>query len=197
MADSPPTRPSLLVRLRDARDGLAWAQFVELYAPLIYAYGRRQGLQDADAADLTQESLRVVSEAIQALEYDRQRGTFRAWLFAVVRNRLRAFRARQGRAGRGSGDSTVHERLAALPDQETPDEDWDRDYDRRRFRWAAEQVRGQVQPATWLAFWRTAVEGKSGQETAAELGMSVAAVYLARSRVMARLREVVRELPED
>src|SRR3954447_25293336 len=99
MADAPKTRPSLLLRIRDARDGAAWAQFVQVYAPLIYAYARKHGLQDADAADVTQESLGVVAGAVRGLDYDPRRGSFRGWLFAVVRNRLRSFWARQDRPG--------------------------------------------------------------------------------------------------
>jgi RNA polymerase sigma-70 factor (ECF subfamily) len=197
MADSPRTRPSLLVRLRDERDHEAWARFVEVYGPLIYGYARRQGLQDADAADLMQDSLRVVAGAVKGLVYDPRRGSFRAWLFTVVRNQLLRFRSRQDRAGRGTGDTAAHERLQEVPDRPNGQDDWwDDECERRRFAWAAEQVRGQVQPATWQAFWQTAVEGKSGQEVAAALGMTVAAVYLAKSRVMARLKEQVRELRE-
>jgi RNA polymerase sigma factor (sigma-70 family) len=198
MADSPCTRPSLLVRLRDERDHEAWTRFVEVYGPLIYGYARRQGLQDADAADLMQDSLRVVAGAVKNLEYDPARGSFRGWLFTVVRNRLLRFRSRQDRAGRGTGDTAAHERLQELPARADGEDGWwDEEYDRRRFAWAAERVRGQVQPATWQAFWQTAVEGKSGQETAAALGMTVAAVYLAKSRVMARLKEQIRELRES
>jgi RNA polymerase sigma-70 factor (ECF subfamily) len=197
MADSPPTRPSLLVRIRDPRDGQAWAQFVAVYAPLVYAYGRRQGLQDADAADLTQDSLRVVSEAIRSFEYDPQRGSFRGWLLTVVRNRLHRLRARRSRPGQGSGDTGGHEQLAAVAAPEEAQDEWDREYQRRRFRWAADQVRGQVQDATWQAFWRTAVAGTSGQVVALELGMTVAAVYLAKSRVMARLKDQLRQLQDE
>jgi RNA polymerase sigma factor (sigma-70 family) len=197
MADSPTTRPSLLVRIRDARDHEAWAQFVTAYAPLIYAYGRRRGLQDADAADLTQEVLQVVSGAIRSLEYDPQRGSFRGWLFTVVRNRLYRARARQARPGQGSGDSAVQEELNQVATPEEADPEWDQEYERRQFHWAAEQVRTQVQESTWQAFWLTAVEGKSIQAVAADLGLSVASVYLARSRVMARLKAAVRQLQED
>jgi RNA polymerase sigma-70 factor (ECF subfamily) len=87
MTEPPVTRPSLLVRLRDPRDGPAWAQFVEVYAPPVYGFARRQGLQDADAADLTQEVLQTVAAAIRRLDYDRGRGSFRGWLFSVVRSR--------------------------------------------------------------------------------------------------------------
>jgi RNA polymerase sigma-70 factor (ECF subfamily) len=187
----------LLIRLRDAGDHEAWTLFVEVYAPLIYGFARKQGLQDADAADLTQESLRLVAGAVKQLEYDPQRGTFRGWLFTVVRHQLSRLRGRQGRPGRGSGDSGVQQKLQEVPaPHEDQEAQWDADFQRRQFAWAAERVRRQVQESTWHAFWRTAVEGESGQEVAAALGMTVAAVYLAKSRVMARLKEQVRVLEE-
>src|SRR5947208_6425875 len=105
MADSPITRPSLLVRLRDARDELAWSQFVELYAPLVYGFARKHGLQDADAADLTQEVLQAVSGGIRRFDYDPRRGSFRGWLFTVVRNKLCDSAAARERPGRGTGDT--------------------------------------------------------------------------------------------
>jgi RNA polymerase sigma factor (sigma-70 family) len=195
MGDPPSTRPSLLVRVRDSRDAAAWAQFVAVYGPLVYGFARKQGLQDADAADLTQETLRVVAGAIQSLEYDPARGSFRSWLFQVVRHRLYRFRDRQARPGQGSGDTGAHDRLREVPGREPdPASLWDEEYERRQFAWAAEQVRGQVQESTWQAFWRTAVEGQSGQEVAEALGLSVAAVYLAKGRVMARLKEEIRQL---
>jgi RNA polymerase sigma-70 factor (ECF subfamily) len=197
MHATPGTRPSLLLRLRDAGDREAWTQFVEVYAPLIYGFARKHGLQDADAADLTQESLRQVAAAIKQLEYDPRRGTFRGWLFTVVRHQLFRWRARQDRPGRGSGDSEAQRMLQEMP---APKQDeaalWDEEYQRRQFAWAAERVRRQVQESTWQAFWRTAVEGQSGQEVAQALGTTVAAVYLAKSRVMARLKEQVRQLEE-
>ena len=106
MTEPPPTRPSLLVRLRDARDAQAWAQFVQVYAPLVYGFARRQGLQDADAADLTQEVLHTVARSISRLDYDPRRGSFRGWLFTVVRTRLSNFRDRwRTHPDRGSGDT--------------------------------------------------------------------------------------------
>src|SRR3954467_4923767 len=97
MASSPQTRPSLLVRIRDAGDRAAWLQFVEIYAPLVYRFARQRGLQDADAADLAQEVLQAVAAAGRRLEYDPARGTFRGWLFTVARNRLHNFLARRRR----------------------------------------------------------------------------------------------------
>src|SRR5436189_2441787 len=111
MYDSPATRASLLVRLRDGADTGAWQEFVHLYGPVIYGFARKRGLQDADAADLMQEVLRSVSSAMHRLEYDPVRGAFRGWLFTVTRNKI--FNFLEGRAHRvqGSGDSRVQQKL--------------------------------------------------------------------------------------
>jgi RNA polymerase sigma-70 factor (ECF subfamily) len=195
MADSPNTRPSLLVRIRDARDGQAWSQFVALYAPLVYGYARKRGLQDADAADLTQDVLRAVAGAAERLAYDPKRGSFRGWLFTIVRNKLRDFMDACKRQGQGSGDTGAHK---LLEQHAAPDEDvWEREYQQRIFAWAAEQIRGEFQDTTWQAFWQTAVEGKSGKEVARALGMTVAAVYLAKSRVLARLKEQIQQVQDE
>jgi RNA polymerase sigma-70 factor (ECF subfamily) len=198
MRDGPATRLSLLVRLRDARDDGAWAQFVDVYAPLVFGFARRHGLQDADAADLTQDVLQAVSRGIRRLDYDPRRGTFRGWLFTVVRNKLRNFLAVQNRPGRGTGDTDAQHRLQELPAREEDEAAWwDQEYERRVFAWAAEQVRGAFQDSTWQAFWQTAIEGKTGPQAARSLRMSVAAVYLAKGRVMARLKELIRETLDD
>jgi RNA polymerase sigma-70 factor (ECF subfamily) len=198
MSDSPTTRPSLLVRLRDPGDRLAWAQFVEIYAPVVYGFARKHGLQDADAADVTQEVLRAVSVSAKKLEYDPGRGSFRGWLFTVARNKLRNFLGREKRPDQGSGHPDA---LNLLNQQPAREEDqaaiWEQEYERRLFIWAADQVREDFQDSTWKAFWQTAVDGKSGKEVAATLGMTVAAVYLAKGRVMARLKEQIQEIQEE
>jgi RNA polymerase sigma-70 factor (ECF subfamily) len=198
MGDEPATSASLLIRLRDRGDHAAWSRFVDVYQPLVHGFARKHSLQEADAADLTQEVLRAVARSVGRLDYDPRRGSFRGWLFTVVRNQLRDFRERKRRQVQGSGNSGVQQLLneqAAPP--ERPEEEWDRDYQRRLFTWAADQVRPAVQAATWQAFWQTAVEGKSGQEVAQALGLSVAAVYLAKSRVMARLKQEIRQLQAE
>src|SRR6516162_8846467 len=154
MSDAPATRVSLLVRLGDAQDAAAWSQFVEIYAPLVYGYGRKHGLQDADAADLTQDVLQAVSGAIRRLDYDPRRGSFRGWLFTVVRNKLRNFLARQKRPGQGSGDAKMQSVLNDLPDREEDQTTlWEQAYERQLFSWAAAQVKSTYQETTWRAFW--------------------------------------------
>src|SRR5437016_14612083 len=108
MADIPPTRASLLLRLRDPLDEEAWRHFVDLYAPVVYGYARKQRLQDADAADLCQEVLRAVAGAVGRLDYDPARGSFRNWLFTVVRRKLWNWRAAQAIRTQASGDSATH-----------------------------------------------------------------------------------------
>lgn len=198
MPDPPPTRASLLLRVRDARDSEAWSQFVEVYAPLVYGYARKHGLQDADAADLVQDVLRAVSSAIKKLNYDSKLGTFRGWLFTVARTKLSDLIAKRQSPGRGTGESDVQQLLLNHPaTDEREQEDWNLDYERRLFAWAAERVRSEIQDSTWQAFWQTTVEGRSGKDVADALGMTVAAVYLAKSRVMARLKEQIRLIDED
>lgn len=192
MTNPPTTRPSLLVRIRDAGDAEAWSQFVRLYAPLIYRFARCKHLQDADAADLTQEVLRSVSGGAGGLNYDPQRGSFRSWLFTLAHRRLCDF-ARARKTGTiGSGQSEVQ---ALLQDQPAPTDEslWDQEYERHLFHAAAEAVKPGFHDSTWQAFWQTAVEGKNGKDVARELGLTVAAVYLAKSRVMARLKQQIHE----
>ncbi|MDB5388811.1 MAG: polymerase sigma factor, sigma-70 family [Planctomycetaceae bacterium] len=194
MSESHVTRPSLLVRMRDARDQWAWGEFVEIYSPLVYGFARKQGLQDADAVDVTQEVLRSVARSIGRLDYDAERGSFRGWLFTIVRNELHDWFAKQRSAWIGRGDSPNGLQFDAMPDSDNAlSEIWEREHEQRLFAWAAERVRLEVQESTWNAFWKTTVENQSGKAVAAELGLSVAAVYLAKSRVMARLKELVNE----
>jgi RNA polymerase sigma factor (sigma-70 family) len=193
MPQAPATRPSLLVRLRDGRDQQAWFQFVDLYAPLVYGYARRHHLQDADAADLVQIVLRVVVSAVRKLEYDPARGSFRGWLFTIVRTQLANAQRRKHDYGKGTGASSTQHFLEQLPAPEADASTWDVEYHRRLFTWSAEQVRPHVRTTTWQAFWQTAVVGKSAREVASQLGLTVAAVHLAKSRVMSRIKAALRD----
>ncbi len=194
MADLPATRASLLVRLRDQQDHDAWREFVRLYAPVVYRYARRKGLQDADAADLTQDVLRGVSASVGA--FDPGRGLFRSWLLTLAHHRLCDFFQRSQRQTPGSGDLATVQMLDAVPARDEEDI-WNRDYERQLFLLAEEHVRPAFSDATWQAFQLAAVEGKSGQEVAQTLGISVAAVYLAKSRVMVKLKAEVQRLQTE
>jgi RNA polymerase sigma-70 factor (ECF subfamily) len=192
------TRASLLARLNDPDDRAAWQEFVALYGSLVYGFARQRGLQDADAADLTQEVFLALARAAGRWRYDRQRGSFRGWLYGVTRNQIARFHQRRRLQPIGSGDSSVRERLAEEPSSSTDAEDlWEQEFQRQVFRIAAKHVRERFAPATWQAFWRTAVDGASAGAVAGELGMSVGAVYVARSRVLARLTEQVQQMQAE
>jgi RNA polymerase sigma-70 factor (ECF subfamily) len=199
MLDAPLTRASLLVRIRDGHDHEAWRQFVDLYAPVVYGFARKRGLQDADAADVMQDVLRSVATAAARLNYDPSRGTFRGWLYTVARNKIFNFlEAGRHRIGRGSGDSDANQRLEALAGPEWGlAESWDEEYERNLATLAMRRVQHEVQPATWQAFWQTALEGQSAGEVGKALGMTAGAVYVARSRVLARLKEEVQRMQEE
>jgi RNA polymerase sigma-70 factor (ECF subfamily) len=199
MLDAPLTRASLLVRLRDGRDNEAWRQFVELYSAVVYGFARKRGLQDADAADVMQDVLRSVARAAGRLNYDPSRGSFRGWLYTIARNKIFNFlEAGRHRIGRGSGDTGVREKLEAHPEPEWGlAASWDEEYERNLAAVAMRRVQAEVQPATWKAFWQTAVEGRPAREAGEAVGMSAGAVYVARSRVLARLKEEVQRLREE
>jgi RNA polymerase sigma factor (sigma-70 family) len=197
MGNPASTRPSLLIRIRDNGDAEAWQQFVALYGPLIYQFARKQGLQDADAADLTQIVLEAISNGMKRLEYDPERGSFRSWLFKVVRNQLNKFRTRQRRSPRGSGGTEAHRLFDDLPGDAESSDLWDREYERQLFLWAAERVKTRCEVASWQAFWQSAVEGRNGHEIAQSLGMSVGAVYTAKSRILDRIRREIQQAQGD
>lgn len=190
MSSTLATRASLLLRIRDPQDRMAWGEFVGLYAPLIHSYGRRRGLQDSDAADLTQEVFCRVARSASGFEYDPARGSFRGWLFTVTLNEIRKLATRHARQAGGTGDSDVRQFLEQQPD-EREEEIWQRDYQWNLFQWAAEKVRGEFRESTWQAFWRTAVLTEDVDRVAQELGLTAGAVYIARSRVTSRIREEI------
>jgi RNA polymerase sigma-70 factor (ECF subfamily) len=194
--NSPVTRPTLLIHLRDPKNAGAWSDFVRLYTPLVFGFCVQRGLQEADAADVCQEVMIAVAGGMGNFAYDPARGSFRSWLMRVTRNRVNSFFERSYRRAPANGSTSV---MARLADQPTPEEEdrWETEYRRRMLTWASEQVRGEFAANTWEAFRQTAVEGKPGVEVAAALGMSVGAVYIARSRVMARLREKVASALKD
>jgi RNA polymerase sigma factor (sigma-70 family) len=187
---TPSTRSSLLVRIRNLEDQRAWEEFVEIYTPLVYGYCRSRDLQEGDAADVAQESMRAVARSIGKFEYDPQRGKFRNWLLTVVQNKLRNFLAQQQQQPELARESTLNLRQErdSAPVNESI---WEAEYYRTLFNWAANRIRGEFHESTWRAFWQTTIDERDGKEVAESLGMSVGAVYVAKSRVIARLKEQI------
>jgi RNA polymerase sigma factor (sigma-70 family) len=198
MLMEPTTRPSLILRLRDRDDEAAWAEFADLYGPLIYRIARQKGLQDADANDLRQDVFQAVASAIERWDPNPAKGRFRAWLFRIVRNIMVNFFAAKRRHPQGSGRTSIQDMLDAQPEDNAEDQSlFTKEYRRRVFLWAAERVKGEFTEVTWQAFWATGVENSPVADVAARLGISAGAVYVARSRVLARLRRRVEILLSD
>jgi RNA polymerase sigma factor (sigma-70 family) len=191
MSTSPLTQASLLLRIRNPQDRLAWGEFVRLYAPLIHAYGMHRGLQDADAADLAQEVLGRVLGAVPGFDYDPARGSFRGWLLTITRNELLKLAQQRNRQTAGSGESEVRQLLEQQPDEVADETCWNHEYQWNLFQWAAKKVQAEFRDASWRAFWLTAVEGKDIPGVAVELGMTPGAIYIARSRIVARIRQEI------
>ena len=198
MHPSPPeTRASLILRLRSAADVAAWDEFSEIYAPAVFRVASRHGLQPADADDLVQEVLVSVARSVSDWLERENRGRFRAWLFRIARNTAVDFLTKRkfqpwGIGGEDAAQSLKE--LAAANDEMSSD--LDIEYRREVFRWASDHVREAVSESTWQAFWLTSVEQRPISEVAKQLGRSVGSVYIARSRVMKRLRMLAKQFEE-
>ncbi len=194
--DADSTSTSFLARLRNSH-GEAWNRFSDLYGPLVYHWCRRSGLRAEDAADTLQEVFRSVAGNIGHFEKGSQRGTFRAWLWTITRNKIRDYFRAQGGQAVAVGGTDAQLRLANIPDDSS---DSSTDHDRGElsglFQRALVIVQAEFEDRTWNAFWRIAVEGRDTANTAAEFGMSVNAARQAKSRVLRRLRVELGDLFE-
>lgn len=195
MPTSPPeTRASLILRLRDAADVAAWNEVVAVYGPLVFRLARRQGLQAADADDVVQEVFAAVATSVGLWMEQPQRGRFRNWLLGIARNIALNVLLRRPRGTVGPGGDEALASLAEIPAPDGPlSSQFDLEYKLEVYRWAAEQVRESVALPTWDAFRLTHVEGVAIPEAAGRLGTTVGNIYIARSRVMNRLRDLVRQ----
>jgi len=197
MSLTPETRPSLLIRVRDPADQVAWQEFVEIYRPVILRIAQHKGMQAADAEDIAQEVLVAVAKAVEQREHDPKRAKFRTWLHRVANNIILDALTR-GKPDRAAGGSKVQAVLAQKESHEGPDSDllW-LEYRREVFRWAARQVRQEFRQETWNAFWQTYIEGRPVEDVAKELAKDPGAIYAARSRIMRRIRKKAAEYEEE
>jgi RNA polymerase sigma-70 factor (ECF subfamily) len=177
-----PTPVSLLQRLRQPGDGAAWSQFVHLYTPLLYSWARRAGLSEADAADLLQDVFTTLLEQLPRFEYQPGK-SFRAWMRTILLNRWRTLRRRP------AAQPVPPRHLDALPPDTDPALPGEAEELRALVRQGLKLIEGDFSPATWKAFREYVLNDRPAGEVAGELGLSVNAVYLARSRVLRRLRE--------
>ena len=175
------TSPSLLHRLRDANSSAAWEKFVHLYTPLLIHWIRRLGLGAEESADVSQEVLLLLLVKLPGFRYSPQH-SFRAWLRTVTMNKTRDYlRKKQARE--------KYEALAAAIEAEAEQSVFtDQEFRQALSRRALELMKSEFEETTWKACWESSVHGRKAAEIAAELGISINAVYLAKGRVLKRLR---------
>jgi RNA polymerase sigma factor (sigma-70 family) len=184
MSEWPETRITLIRRLSDRDDRDAWSFFEENYQQPIYRFARSRGLQPDEALDVVQEVLLAVHRTAATWKDSNRRGSFRAWLAEAARRLTLQVTRQRARIGRGMGGSAFHSLLESSPLPPPPDED-----ERRwSFYCAAAAIQKEVNPQHWLAFWMTAIEGKSAEVVAEKLDMKVGTVYSAKCRVLAKLK---------
>ncbi len=184
-----------MLRLRDPKDDEAWRTFVDTYTPLVYAYCRRRGLQDSDVADVTQEVMAQVLRSISDFSYRAERGRFRDWLGTVTRTKIVRFLSKDARAGKG-GDA-VNAEIARQAEGPESDTLWTEAFRARVLEVAMQRSRPDFEETTWKMFERSWVHDETAQSVARELQVPVESVYVARSRVLKRLRAEVVTLAED
>ena len=187
---------TLIERLRVAEpDSFAWAEFVRRYGPQVDRWCRRWGLQGADAEDVTQIVLARVAARIRTFQRDRPRG-FRGYLKSISHYAWHDFLETRRRAPIASGNTSMIDRLAEVEARDDLAARLEEAFDRELLDAAMLQVRERVEPHTWQAFQLCAIDGKSGAEAAATLGMEVATVYKARSKVQKMIHDEVQRLEQ-
>lgn len=190
---------SLLQRIR-AGEQDAWRRLVGLFGPVVYRWSREFGVQAADAADVVQEVFRTVAAHAERFHRDSKEDTFRGWLWTITRNKARDhFRTRRSQPS-ALGGTDAQEHLLQVPEGSSerlsgatyplPGKNETAELARR----ALEMIRAEFEDRTWQAFARTTLDRRSPAEVGEELGMSVAAVYQAKSRVMRRIRRELGDL---
>lgn len=176
---------SLLQRIK-LREPEAWDRLVTLYGPLVYSWSLRAGLQQPDADDVVQEVFRTVLLKIADFRRERAEDTFRGWLWVLWRNRVREHQRRQRAQPRGAGGSE-RDRFAEIP--ESLDDSSAQVGAGELYQRALDLIRGEFEERSWIAFCRVVLDGDRPADVAADLGISANAVYIARSRILRRLRE--------
>lgn len=177
------TSASLLEELRQAPDQQTWGRFVKLYTPLLFFWARKLGLHEADAADLVQDVFTILVRKMPEFYYDQQK-SFRKWLRTILMNKWRNSLRRAANARQGGPEG-----LSAVADPQDPDEVIEAEYRQHLLNNALELMRSEFPIKTWKACWEHVVMGRPAAEVAAELGIVPGAVYVAKSRVLSRVRQ--------
>ena len=192
MNDWPETNTSLILRIKDPQNATAWNELLAIYRPVIYRLARRKGLLHEDAEDLVQGVFLSVAKAIDRWEQGDSQPQFRNWLGRIARNAI-VNAITRAKPDRATGTSSVMQALASLPEEAETTQGLIVECRLEAIRWAAREIQSEFSEATWAVFQATAIEGRPAAEVSQFFQRSIGAVYAARCRVAARLREKVLE----
>ena len=190
MGHSTTIATSLLLRLKGG-DPEAWRRLTSLFGPEVYRWCRKAGLQAEDAADVGQEVFQAVALHVESFQRERPGDTFRGWLWTIAQNKLRDHWRRRRDRPDAEGGTDAQQRLAEWPEEDSSTSCKSPPLGAAVARRAVEVIRAEFEDRTWQAFWRVSIEGHAAAEVARELGVSLNAVYIARSRVLKRLRDEI------
>ncbi len=179
-------------RLRAGVDETAWRQLVHLYTPLLFYWARRSGIGEHDAADLVQEVFVTLVQTLPTFEYDKDGGRFRSWLRTLMINKLRDWQRRLMRQ-----EKALAQRAPSPETADVADAFCEADFQQELARRCLRLMQAEFVPTTWKACWETLVQGRSPAEVARELGVSENAIYIARCRVLRRLRQELGGLVDE
>ena len=184
------TKITLLEKIRDGADPLAWREFSDRYWRLIFAFAKRRGCSDHTAEDIVQDVIGEVFRKRDVFSYDPTLGTFRAWLRKVAYRKIVKHSRQPAQRIRGRGGDSGDDFPEPEVNEDQPDELWEATYEEAMLVVLLDVVRQEVTPQTYQAFELVAVRGLSGEQAAKITGLSRNAVFLARKRVIQRLRKL-------
>lgn len=184
---------SLLEALRN-QEPAAWERLVRLYGSVVLNWSQRAGLQPADAEDVVQDVFRTVTAKIDTFQRERPSDTFRGWLWTITWNKIGNFFTQQRGQPQAAGGTDAQRRMSRRAEPAAAFDSTESYDPGGLFDKALESIQCEFEQSSWQAFWRVVIGGQSPGDVATDLGLSVNAVYLAKSRILRRVRE---ELGDD
>jgi RNA polymerase sigma-70 factor (ECF subfamily) len=191
------TNTSLLNGLRDPDNDRVWSDFYARYQPMLIAFGKRLGLNEHDAQDAAQDTLMNFASSYREGAYDRDKGRLRTWLFGIAAHKVRDVQRKRGKQLVVVDNPESTRFLNKVPDEHHMSEIWEAQWAQSVLHQAMEEVRQQVKPQTMQAFELFAVQGLPAEKVAKQLGMTENAVWIAKNRVLTRLRKAQEFLEEN
>ena len=192
-----PEIPSIstnLLSLVQSKDGVGWERFVGIFAPVVYTWCRKSGISEWDAPDLVQDVFATVARKANSFQRQKEGDSFRSWLATITRCRVIDYLRKRKKESPGVGGSEAMLMLQQTPQELETTISWSNS-ESIVVKQVMNQVECEFEPVTWKGFWLTTIESRSSAEVAEELGISIASVYQAKSRVLRRLRKILSELP--